>query len=304
MLNLNSNQSCARSPMEPNWRQIEHENRDLSIQSARFLGEGWNSRAYLVNNELVFRFPKRPEHWQELEREVAFLAFAADSLPLAVPRYLRLSPNSSSSEHGYAVYRYLHGHSMNLNGLTGKKRAEAAEAIGAFLRALHDIHPSSEVGSMPPREDERLVAEEYFARTRHEILSKLRSAEANTLVKQFELYLGAPENFFFQPVVLHADLSRDHILAENDSVVAVIDFGDVNWGDPDYDFMYLFVDFGPAFAKEVAQRYGHRDLDRLMSKLLYFGLVDQIGTILDGAGVALEGQEDLAWLRLKRLLKM
>jgi aminoglycoside 2''-phosphotransferase len=290
--------------MEPNWRQIERENRGLYVRSAHFLGEGWNSRAYLVNDELVFRFPKRPEHWQELEREVTFLAFAVDFLPLAVPRYLRLAPNSPSSEYGYAAYRYLRGHAMSLNILTREKRAEAAEAIGAFLRAPHDLQPSSEVGSLLPREDERLVAEEYFARTRHEILSKLRPIEANALVKQFELYLSAPENFLFQPVALHADLCRDHILTENGSVVAVIDFGDVNWGDPDYDFMYLFVDFGPAFAIEVARRYGHQDLDRLRNKLLYFGLVDQIGTILDGAGLALEGQEDLAWLRLTQLLRM
>jgi aminoglycoside 2''-phosphotransferase len=132
--------------MEPDWRQIEHENRGLSVQSAHFLGEGWNSRAYLVNNELVFRFPKRPEHWKELEREVAFLAFAADLLPLAVPRYLHMAPNSPASAYGYSVYRYLHGHAMNVNALPRKKRAQAAESIGAFLRGLHGLHPSAEVG--------------------------------------------------------------------------------------------------------------------------------------------------------------
>jgi hypothetical protein len=63
--------------------------------------------------------------------------------------------------------------------------------------------------------------------------------------------------------------------------------------------LYIQLDF----AEEVAQRYGHRDPERLKSKLLYFGLVDQIGTILDGAGLALKGQEDLAWLQLKRLLR-
>lgn len=55
-----------------------------------------------------------------------------------------------------------------------------------------------------------------------------------------------------------------------------------------YDFMYLFVDFGQDFAEEAARRYGHRDLERLISKLLYFGLVDQIGAILDGKGLALK----------------
>jgi aminoglycoside 2''-phosphotransferase len=290
--------------MEPDWRIIELENQGLSIQSAHFLGEGWNSRAYLVNNELVFRFPKRLEHWEELEREIKFLAFAADFFPLAVPRYAHVAPDSPAAAYGYAVYRYLQGHALNVNALTLEKRDAAAEVIGAFLRAMHSLQPNPEVGSILPREDERLVAEEYFARTKREIAPKLRPPEASALLKQFEIYLGAPENFMFQPAALHADLGRDHILMENDSVTAVIDFGDVNWGDPDYDFMYLFVDFGQDFAEEVARRYGHRDPERLKSKLLYFGLVDQIGTILDGAGLALKGQEDVAWLQLKRLLRM
>ena len=76
-----------------------------------------------------------------------------------------------------------------------------------------------------------------------------------------------------------------------------------NWGDPDYDFMYPFVDFGQTFVEEVAQWYRHRDPERLRSKILYFGLMDQIGTILDGAGLAPKGQEEAAWLRLKRLLR-
>jgi hypothetical protein len=48
-------------PVKPDWRKIELENPGLSIRSAAVLGEGWNSRAYLVNNDLVFRFPKRSE---------------------------------------------------------------------------------------------------------------------------------------------------------------------------------------------------------------------------------------------------
>jgi hypothetical protein len=48
--------------MKPDWRKIEFENAGLVVRSADFLGEGWNSRAYLVNNELVFRFPKRAEN--------------------------------------------------------------------------------------------------------------------------------------------------------------------------------------------------------------------------------------------------
>ncbi|HEX2715966.1 MAG TPA: phosphotransferase [Candidatus Acidoferrales bacterium] len=89
---------------------------------------------------------------------------------------------------------------------------------------------------------------------------------------------------------------------ENNAVSGVIDFGDVNWGDPDYDFMYLFVDFGLAFTLDVARRYGHADIGRLQDKLRYYGIVDQIDTIREGRGRSLPGQKEEAWQRLRQLL--
>jgi len=44
-------------------------------------------------------------------------------------------------------------------------------------------------------------------------------------------------------------------------------------------------------------------LERLRRKCRYFAIVDQIGTIVDGPGQALAGQEDAAWRRLRRFLQ-
>ncbi|HYL15894.1 MAG TPA: aminoglycoside phosphotransferase family protein [Terriglobales bacterium] len=284
------------------WISIEVENPGLSIRSVRRLGEGWNSRVFLVNDELVFRFPKRRENWEELNREIAFLGSAAPDLPLAVPRYRSVAPDSTAAPHGYAVYQYLPGHALDLKVLNSEKRATAAADIARFLKALHTLQPSGDLASRLPREDERTVAEEYLSRAAHEIIPKLPFLEGTALRRELEMRLRTPGNFSFRPVVLHADLSCDHILVEDDVVVAVLDFGDVNWGDPDYDFMYLSLDFGPGFAQEVGRKYGHEDLELLGRKLQYFSIVDQIGTILDGAGRALEGQQEAAWHRLRQLL--
>ena len=72
-----------------------------------------------------------------------------------------------------------------------------------------------------------------------------------------------------------------NLLATNSAVVAVIDFGDVNWGDGDYDLHYLLLDFVESFAMEVARRYGHPNADQLVSKLRYYAMADLIGTILE-----------------------
>ena len=167
----------------------------------------------------------------------------------------------------YAAYRYLRG------------RAADADTLGTFLRALHGLDPDPELRELLPCEDRRAIAEE------------------------FEMYLSRPENFQFRPVVVHGDFAGDHILAEDGSIRAVIDFGDVSWGDPDYDFLYLLADFGQAFVDDVARSYGHPDLERLRRKCRYFAIADQIDTIVDGPGVALAGQEDAAWRRLRRFLQ-
>lgn len=289
--------------MQPDWRVVEAENPALTVHSTRFLGEGWNARAYLVNDELVFRFPKRPEHWEELDREITFLADAACKLPLPSPRYVQQLRHSAAVPYGYAVYGYLRGRAMYLDNLTPRKRVEAAIALAGFLRALHGLEPSPELAARLPREDPRMIAEEYLVRAEREIAPKLSRTAARALLQVFQTYLGEPENFLVTPTVLHADLSRDHLLIDHGAVSGIIDFGDVSWGDPDYDFMYLFVDYGSAFTEEVARRYQHTDIEQLRLKLRYFGIVDQIGTILDGAGRALEGQTEAAWRRLRELLR-
>lgn len=288
--------------MQPDWRKVERDNPGLSVRSARFIGQGWNACAYVVNNEFVFRFPKHAGHWVEMEREIAFLAFAADKLPVPVPRYLRAAPHSSAAPHGYAIYKYLAGRAMDASGLTRERRDAAAAVLASFLKTLHALQPSPHIAGVLPRDDERLAARDYFVRAERAVIPRLPRRLGRTLREVFEMHLGGPQNFV-APAVLHADFGADHILVENSAVTGVIDFGDVNWGDPDYDFMYLFVDFGMPFFEDVARRYGHTDLSRLRNKVRYFGIVDQIDTILEDEGRALDGQKEKAWIRLEQLLQ-
>ncbi len=139
----------------PDWTEIERECPGLSIASARFIGEGWNARAYLVNNELVFRVPKHAEHWDELEREISFLTFAGTKLPLLTPHYVHKMRHSRASPWGYAIYRYIPGEKFNPESLDKSQRLRAADAIAEFLRALHALKPEPSIDALLPRADEQ-----------------------------------------------------------------------------------------------------------------------------------------------------
>jgi phosphotransferase family enzyme len=116
------------------------------------------------------------------------------------------------------------------------------------------------------------------------------------------LIVEDPGNFPVTSRIVHADLSAQHILYADESVTGILDWGDVCLGDPDYDFSYLYGDLGEAFVRDVALQYGHNDPDRLVRKAHCFSVVDQIGTIVCGAGRALAGDEAAAWQRLRAQL--
>src|SRR6478735_8990655 len=87
--------------LQPDWKKIESEVPGLSVDSAKLIGEGWTARAYRVNDELVFKFPKRATDWDELDREIAFLAYARPLLPSPVAEHLFQIRKSLGAPHGY-----------------------------------------------------------------------------------------------------------------------------------------------------------------------------------------------------------
>lgn len=134
------------------------------------------------------------------------------------------------------------------------------------------------------------------------IVRQLSTTQAKRLREWSAWYLDELANFSFSPVVIHADFSREHILVSVGHVTGVIDFSDVSFGDPDYDFSSLFVGVGEDFTLGVGRRYGHTDPQRLWEKLRYFEIADQIDTIVNGDDWGLPGQREAAWQRLRRCL--
>lgn len=288
--------------LQPDWRAIEAETPGIAIRSVEFIGEGWTAAAYRVNGEFVFKLPKRRTEWEELDREIAFLAYARPYVVLPVAEHLHQRRQSAGSPHGYAIYRHIPGGSVEPQNLSALARAQLARALAEFLRALHDMKPEP-IQSILPREDEYAVSKQYQRDAEQEIMPHLSAAERRRLGDLFRRHLDDPGNFSGPSRVLHADLSVDHVLCVEQSVTGILDWGDVCLGDPDYDFGYLYDDLGEAFVRNVASHYGHLEPDRLVQKTRYFSMVDQIGTIVYGGEQALPGDVAESWLRLRALLQ-
>jgi len=143
---------------------------------------------------------------------------------------------------------------------------------------------------------------EHQRAARSMVASQLSAGNATRLERIITEHLADEANFEFTPRILHADLSAEHILRHDGRISGILDWGDVSLGDPDYDFCYLYNDFGAAFVRATAAQYGHPDVERLIRKCHYFAIADHIGTIAFGKDEALPGHVEAAWERLRQLL--
>ena len=101
----------------------------LEIHEWRAIEDGWDSLVLEVNGEWIFRFPRRAEVEEWVEREVVLLPELAETLPVAVPRFDLVARNAASS--------------ASATGSSSERRpapicpSAAGEDLGRFLAALH-----------------------------------------------------------------------------------------------------------------------------------------------------------------------
>jgi len=74
------------------------------------------------------------------------------------------------------------------------------------------------------------------------------------LARRFERFLAEERHFAFEPVLVHADLWKDHVILKmrEQQVSGIIDFGDVGIGDPAMD---VWLSLLPYYDGKVDEPY-------------------------------------------------
>ncbi len=265
-----------------------------AVDTLRTAGAGDDSTAWLVNNRIICRVPKNDGARQRLRREALMLPQVAGKLPLAVPNL------SYFEDHGFSTHLYLPGDQFTLQdfkGLFARQQSVCLEQLAGFLRALHACRPAGNA-SLLATADYRERFAMLEARAAQYLFPHLDAA-ASMWIEQtnrlFERYEPVP------PVLLHGDLSPEHILWDRNAkrITAIIDFGDMEWGDPAWDLVYFWEDYDEAFVEAFLAASKDMPHDAVERSRLFF----HINTIHYAAGVMAAGaatpeaQEQLEILR-------
>jgi aminoglycoside phosphotransferase (APT) family kinase protein len=209
---------------------------DVALRSLRLIGEGWDNTVWLVDEQWVFRFPRRTLAIPGVEREIAALGALAPRLPLPVPAPVFVGRPADGFPWPFFGARFLPG--SEPLGLSEDARAALARPLGEFLRALH----SASVPDLPAdpfgRADMAIRvpgARERFAALAAEGL--WHAPPSALAILDAAEHLPPPE----PTVVCHGDLHLRHLLVDEGGAAAcVIDWGDLCRGDRSVDMCLVW----------------------------------------------------------------
>ncbi|WP_067179998.1 phosphotransferase [Microtetraspora niveoalba] len=281
---------------------------DFARGSLRPLGAGMESVALRLDppdgdadRPFVLRFPRNEDGAEGIACEAALLPELAEHLPLPIPRFVFTAPNPLGPGE-FCCYPAVPGESLSeeewhRRGLLDEPAP--IRRIAALIDAIHAFPATRARQLGVPEWDPRAEFSESLDLLRAEIVPALSPAESRTLLAAFETYLGDDACFDYEPTLIHADISLDHLLVTGTDVTGLIDFGDTTIGDPDYDLCYLWSETGPGFIRRLQELRGVPFSDRLERKLRFWELADVTEDVLHGIehGLAEFRDQSLALLR-------
>jgi aminoglycoside 2''-phosphotransferase len=232
---------------------------ELRIERLRLNDEGQSNDVLIVNDDLIFRFPRDDEGIANLATEAALLGLLRPfaTLPIPEPTYTSFTPRAVGQV--FVGYRMLPGEPLwreTVAAITDPATVQRlATQLAAFLRALHRI-PADAVTDVLPPADWRQLWRDLREQIRAVLFPHVSNAIQERITATFAAFFDDSHDFAFTPAVIHGDFGTGNLLwdARTGEMTAVIDFGSACIGDPALDVAALLT-YGEPFVRQGLAAY-------------------------------------------------
>ncbi|MDR1361005.1 MAG: aminoglycoside phosphotransferase family protein [Rickettsiales bacterium] len=213
-----------------------------------FIGEGWTSYAFSVDNE-IFRFPKYSIEWYERESQI--LSIVKKFVKIEIPEITIINDNGLD----YSVHRPIAGKHWSLQEYENLKKAQQDNFANDCANFLYDLHriPLDEFKYLKPKP---YPAKPKF-REKEEIYPLLlRHIPQDVMDKIYNKYRIVCEKFVPDIVFLHKDFEGKNSVVNNEyRLSGVFDFGNSDLGDRTREFAFLYNPEYPKFLTDLLIAY-------------------------------------------------
>ena len=237
-------------------KQIKQEYPELIIEDLRYLGNGFDSEAFLLNDAYVFKFPRHTRAAKNLYKEALVLREKIEGVPLDAEI---------------------------LATLTDDRKEEMAKELAAFFKALHRIEWRTQVNDLEVNKNSKAAYE-------YEVIKEAAYPLLNESVKQEidEVYDKLlKQEFHYTKCLIHNDFGASNVYYDrvSDKICGLIDFGDIALYDRDMEFVCLMYDYEEGFDQEFVRRildYYGMDSKDIENKLAFTEFYNQLENVYLG----------------------
>ncbi|EAK4242170.1 aminoglycoside O-phosphotransferase APH(2'')-If [Campylobacter coli] len=245
-------------------KKIIEEKCKIVVDSIKLIGEGYDSKAYIVNNEYVFKIKFSANKKKGYEKEKAIYDFLNKKLNTTI-NIPNIEYSYISDDISILGYKEIKGTFLTPEiyfTLSKEKQDLLKQDIAMFLKQMHNLD-YSEISSYTI-DNKQNVLEEYQL-LKETIYDSFTDIEKQ-YVENFMQILHNTTIFDGRKCLCHNDFSCNHLLLDDNRLVGVIDFGDSGIIDEYCDFIYLLEDskeeIGVSFGEDILRLYGNIDISK------------------------------------------
>lgn len=239
---------------------IERQFPELSPVVLLEYGNGFDNTVFLVNDQYIFRFPRREIAVKLLEKENRFLPLLFGKLPLSIPKPVYIGQPEESYPWPFSGYPKVKGETTC--GLERKASLASIPDLAHFLKKLHNFPVKIAQNANVPFDE---FGRSDMIKRRpilEELTDKIVQRELIPNPEQLSGYLETLEVVQSSKLntVVHGDLHIRNILVDHDGKLSgVIDWGDLHIGDPAVDLSIVYSFLPPESRPLFFREYGNVD---------------------------------------------
>ena len=211
---------------------------DLADFPVTLGARGWDNQLWRLGGDLAVRLPWATQSADALLlKEHAWLPALAPRLPLPVPVPQRLGVPSERFPRSWIVTTWVPGEPADR--APASRGAEAADALAAFLSALHQPAPAGAPVSRDDRGGPLADCEEGFARLLGKASERGLIPDPDAVRAVWKDAVAAPP--WAGPPPWLRGLHPANVLTADGTFCGVVDFGDLCVGDPAWDLAACWI---------------------------------------------------------------
>ncbi|HEY9526101.1 MAG TPA: phosphotransferase [Anaerolineales bacterium] len=244
---------------------------DLDIHTARLhTGEGQFNDVVVINDDLIFRFPRYEENIRDFLWEIEVLEKLQGHVSLPIPDPIYVSYETRTVGSVFMGYKLLTGEPLFrnvLNTITEESTLEVlAHQLADFLHGLHHLSTVA-LGLDLPVNDALDASRKLYSDIQEHLFPVMRPEARIAVTRHFEDYFNNPSLHEYEPVVIHGDFGGSNILFDGNRIRGIIDFSFAGLDDPARDIAAVST-YGEAFFARIRRHYP--DIDPLLERAKFY----------------------------------